>query len=82
MPVTSKGLGQTENQDVKATVHNHLSAIRDLVHCVDREGSPKCGLDEGTETVSFVSSVFESHRLGGSQVLLPLETRKNPLSLF
>jgi predicted dehydrogenase len=82
VPLSSGGLGKTETHDVKATVHNHLAAIRDLVHCVDRGGSPKCGLHEGTETVSFVSSVFESHRLGGSQVPLPLETRKHPLSLF
>ena len=82
IPLTSDGLGKNEPLDVKGTVHNHLSAIRDLVDCVERDGKPKCGLEEGMMTVSFVSSVFESHRLGGKSVTFPLQTRRNPLSLL
>jgi predicted dehydrogenase len=82
IPLTSGGLGKQEPADVKGTVHNHLSAIRDLVDCVERDGQPKCGLEEGTSTVSFVSSVFESHRLGSKSVTFPLKTRKNPLGLL
>ena len=82
IPLTSDGLGKNEPLDVKGTVHNHLSAIRDLVACVERDGKPKCGLEEGMMTVSFVSSVFESHRLGGKSVTFPLQTRRNPLSLL
>jgi len=82
IPLTSGGLGKTETNDIKGTVHNHLSAIRDLVDCVERDRKPKCGLEEGTSTVSFVSSVFESHRLGGKSVTFPLKTRTNPLGLL
>lgn len=81
-PLSSGGLGKTETKNIKGTVHNHLSAIRDLVNSVERDGKPKCGLEEGMSTVSFVSSVFESHRLGGKSVTLPLKTRSNPLSLL
>jgi predicted dehydrogenase len=80
--LTSNGLGNEETKNVKATVHNHLSAIRDLVNCVELDEQPKCGLEEATGTISFVSSIFESHRLGGKQVTLPLKTRSNPLSLL
>ena len=80
--LTSDGLGKTETQDIKTTVHNHLAAIRDLVVCAQRKKDPKCGLAEGISTVSFVSSVFESHRLKGEQVDFPLKTRHNPLSLL
>ena len=82
IPLSSGGLGKTETQDVKGTVHNHLAAIRDLVNCVQGDGEPKCGLAEGIRTVSFVSSVFESHRLEGKRVEFPLKTRVNPLSLL
>ena len=82
IPLTSGGLGKNEPLDVKGTVHNHLSAIRDLVDCVERDGKPRCGMEEGMMTVSFVSSVFESHRLGGKSVTFPLQTRRNPLSLL
>ena len=80
--LTSDGLGKTETQDIKTTVHNHLAAIRDLVVCAQRKKDPKCGLAEGISTVSFVSSVFESHRLKGERVDFPLKTRHNPLSLL
>ena len=80
--LTSGGLGKTETQDIKTTVHNHLAAIRDLVVCAQRKKDPKCGLAEGISTVSFVSSVFESHRLKGERVDFPLKTRVTRCRFF
>ena len=77
IPLTSSGLGKPEMRDIEGTVRNHLAAIHDLIHCLERGGSPICGLEEGTSTVSFVSSVFESYRQGGKVVGFPLE-KQNP----
>lgn len=80
IPLTSSGLGKPEMRDIEGTVRNHLAAIHDLIHCLERGGSPICGLEEGTSTVSFVSSVFESYRQGGKVVGFPLENRTHPLA--
>ena len=40
------------------------------------------GFAEGIATVEFVSSVFESHRLHGANVAIPLKTMTNPLLLL
>ena len=80
IPLTSSGLGKPEMRDIEGTVRNHLAAIHDLMHCLERGGSPICGLEEGTSTVSFVSSVFESHIQGGKVVGFPLENKTHPLA--
>ena len=79
IPLTSSGLGKKEREDIDGTVRNHLAALIDLIHCLENGAEPLCGLDEGTSPVSFVSSVFESHRQGGKEVNLPLTSRGNPL---
>jgi hypothetical protein len=75
----SSGLGKKEREDIDGTVRNHLAALIDLIHCLENGKEPLCGLNEGTSTVAFVSSVFESYRHGGKDVHLPLTSRGNPL---
>ena len=82
IPITSAGIGKPELRDIRGTVHNHVAATRDLLASIDNNRSPICGLAEGISTVEFVSSVFESHRLQGASVIIPLKTRVNPLALL
>ena len=82
IPITSAGIGKPEPCDIRGTVHNHVAATRDLLASIENKRSPICGLAEAITTVEFVSSVFESHRLKGASVGIPLKTRNNPLALL
>ena len=46
----------------------------------DRE--PLCGARNGATTVGMICAVFESHRLGGLRVPLPMKTRGNPFEML
>ena len=82
VPLTSAGVGKAETADVRGTVRNHFAVVRDLLDTIEKDRPPLCGLAEGVVTVEMVSSVFESHRLGGRLVTIPLKNRKHPLSLL
>ena len=83
VPLTSGGLGVVEPlKDIKQLVAGHLLPARDLLDAVRDRRDPLCGLAESTTTIEMIASVFESHRLRGRRVSLPLETRVNPLSLM
>ncbi len=82
IPVTSAGVGKPEPHDVRGTIHNHVSAARDLVAAIQEDRSPLCDLEAGRMTAEFACSVFESHRLGGQTVKMPLRNRVNPLTLL
>jgi predicted dehydrogenase len=82
IPITSAGIGKPEPDDVRGTLHNHVAATRDLLASIENNSLPVCGLAEGITTVEFVSSIFESHRLQGARVTIPLKTRVNPISLL
>ena len=82
LPVSSAGVNKSEPQNIRGTIHNHVTATRDLLASIEQERSPKCDLEAGRMTVEFVCSVFESHRFGGKAVTIPLETRINPLTLL
>ena len=82
IPVTSAGVGKPEPHDVRGTIHNHITAARDLLAAIKEDRSPLCDLEAGRMTAEFACSVFESHRLGGQTVKMPLKTRVNPLTLL
>jgi predicted dehydrogenase len=82
IPVTSVGVGKPEPHDVRGTIHNHVAAARDLLAAIQENRSPLCDLEAGRMTAEFACSVFESHRLGGQTVKMPLETRVNALTLL
>jgi len=82
IPVTSAGVGKPEPHDVRGTIHNHVAAARDLLAAIKEDRAPLCDLEAGRMTAEFACSVFESHRLGGKIVKMPLKTRVNPLTLL
>jgi predicted dehydrogenase len=83
VPLTSGGLGVVEPlKDIKQLVAGHGLPARDLLASIRDGRDPLCGVGEATIIVEMIASVFESHRLGGGRVSLPLHSRVNPLSLM
>ena len=82
IPISSAGVGKPEPHDVRGTVHNHIAAAKDLLAAIKEDRPPLCDLEAGRMTAEFACSVFESHRLGGKSVAMPLKTRVNPLTLL
>jgi predicted dehydrogenase len=82
VPVTSAGVGKAEPREIRGAIHNHVAAARDLLAAIKEDRPPLCDLEAGRMTAEFACSVFESHRLGGQSVAMPLKTRVNPLTLL
>jgi predicted dehydrogenase len=83
IPITTAGIGKPEPiTDIKEQVGGHLVAARDLIAAIRENREPLCGVNDGRLTVEMISSIFESHRLNGLRVPLPLKTRQNPLTLL
>lgn len=79
--ITSGGLGQPEPMaDVKEQSGGHLIPGRDLIAAIRENREPLCSAQDGRVTVEMISAVFESHRLGGQRVAIPLTNRQNPLA--
>ena len=51
------------------------------MHAIEEDRQPEASVYEGRVTVSMITAVFESQRLG-RPVSFPLETRVNPLTLL
>ncbi len=82
-PISTAGVGKLEPlADLGAQVAGHLTAAQDLLAALREDRQPLCNASEARTTVEMICAVFESHRLNGQRVRLPLETRKNPLSLL
>ncbi len=80
-PITSGGLGEPEPMaDVKEQSGGHLIPGRDLIAAIREDREPLCSAADGRVTVEMISAVFESHRLGGQRVAIPLTNRQNPLA--
>lgn len=79
--VSSKGWDQPE--DLKGPLYDtrHMLAVTDLITSIEKDHEPKCGMYEARGVVEVIASIFESHRQGGP-VKLPLENRKNPLTML
>ena len=59
----------------------HTLGILDLLEAIQDGREPKCGMLEGRGVVEMIAACFESHRQG-QPVEMPLENRKNPLTLL
>lgn len=80
-PITTGGIGQPEPiANLGKNVGGHLTAAADLISAIRENREPLCNGEEGRTTVEVVAGVFESHRLGGARVALPLADRGNPLA--
>lgn len=83
VPLTSGGLGVVEPlKDIRQMVAGHGLPARDLLDSIRERREPLCGIEAARTITEMISSVFESHRLGGKRVPLPLQTRVNPLTLL
>ncbi|MEW6303871.1 MAG: Gfo/Idh/MocA family oxidoreductase [Verrucomicrobiota bacterium] len=81
--ITTAGVGKPEpiaNLDKQMSAH--LIPGRDLIAAIREGREPLCNVRDGATTVEMICAVFESHRLGGARVTLPLKTRQNPFTLL
>jgi predicted dehydrogenase len=83
VPISSAGIGEPEPiENLKELCGAHILAGQDLIAAIKEDRDPLCSAQEGRTTIEAISAVFESHRLGGQRVTLPLKTRQNPLTLL
>lgn len=83
VPITTGGVGKPEPvKDLGKLVSSHEVAGRDLISAMQENRAPLCDAEQGRQTIELISAIFESHRLGGQRVTLPLKTRVNPLTLL
>jgi len=79
--VTTAGVGKPEpNADLGKLMAEHLIPGRDLIAALREDRDPLCSARDGVTTIEMISAVFESHRLGGQRVTLPLTTRQHPFA--
>ena len=82
VPISSNGVGESETLPQTGLHGGNLLAANDLLNCFEHpDRQPRCSMYDGRWTVEMIAGVFESHRSGGP-VTLPLEQRRNPLSLL
>ena len=79
--VSSRGWNKPEPLKGPEYDHRHTLALRDLLQAIEQDRQPRCSVYEGRGGIEMIAAVFESHRQG-APVPLPLENRKNPLSML
>lgn len=83
VPISTAGPGKPEPMtDLVDNVASHLLTVRDLIAAMREDRAPLCSAQDGRVTVEMICAVFESHRLGGQRVTLPLQKRVNPLAML
>lgn len=81
IPITTGGVGVVEpDPDGIHRVQHHDAAAMDLIESIEAGRQPLCDASEAAVTVEMICSVFESHRLGGRAVSLPMTERSHPLT--
>jgi predicted dehydrogenase len=81
VPVSSAGIGKPEpTADIAKQVAGHLLAGRDLIAAIQENRDPLCSVKDGRVILEMIMGVFESQRLQGRRVTLPLKDRGNPLA--
>jgi predicted dehydrogenase len=81
VPVTTAGIGKPESiANLGRLMSAHTIPGRDLIAAIREQREPLCNARDGALTVEMICAVFESHRLAGQRVTLPLATRENPLT--
>ncbi len=80
VPITSGGIGKPEPMaDIKG-VMEHVVGLRDLIAASKDNREPLCSAKDARVALEMVLGVFESHRLNGARVELPLKSRENPIT--
>lgn len=80
VPISGAGVGKPEAAGVAADLAAHVIAGRDLLAAMADSRPPLCDGAAGAMTVEMICAAFESHRLGGQRVALPLAARTHPLT--
>lgn len=81
IPITTAGLGKPEPiADIRKRVGGHVGAGRDLIAAVKENREPLCSAKDARVALEMITGVFESHRLQGQRVGLPLKDRGQPLT--
>jgi len=79
--ISTAGLGQPEPKaEAVKEVMAHLTAGLDLIAAIRENRQPLCSAHDARTTVEMIAAVFESHRLQGQRVTLPLADRGSPLA--
>jgi predicted dehydrogenase len=82
-PISTAGIGKPEPvANIGKQVMGHLTGAQDLIAAMRDNRQPLCNAEEGRTTIEMICAVFESNRLNGQRVTLPLKTRVNPLGLL
>ena len=78
-PISSLGVGKPEP---KGAGHgsNHVAVV-DLIDAIEKDRQPISSVYDARAATEMIVSVFESHRQG-RPVAVPLENRRNPLTLL
>ncbi|MGE3409402.1 MAG: Gfo/Idh/MocA family oxidoreductase [Pirellulales bacterium] len=79
--VSSAGIGQPEPLADGGLGGGNVMAVQDLIAAIEEDRQPLCGIYEGRGSVEMIAAIFESQRLG-KQVAMPLENRRNPLTML
>lgn len=83
LPITTAGIGKPEPiAHLGKKLSSHETAGLDLIAAIQENRAPLCDAVQGRQTIEMICAVFESHRLNGQRVTLPLKTRVNPLTLL
>lgn len=81
VPITSAGIGKPEPiADLKTLVAAHILPGRDLIASIRENREPLCSVKDARVVLEMIMGVFESHRMNGQRVTLPLKDRGHPLA--
>jgi predicted dehydrogenase len=79
--ITSAGPGKPETLKDVTPHHGNVIAVKDLIEAVEKDRKPIADITEARTALEMVVAVFESQRRG-TPVKIPLENRKDPLSML
>ncbi len=79
-PVSSIGINKPEEDpQMYSNLMNHRIPILDLISSIQSHQQPLCNASEGLDTMEAIMAIFESQRLDGARVPLPLHSYENAL---
>lgn len=81
VPITTAGIGKPEPlETMRKLVGGHVAPGRDLLAAIAEGREPLCSAKDARVTLEMTMGIFESHRLHGQRVELPLKDRQHPLA--
>jgi len=81
IPVSSAGAGEPEPLADGGLHAGNVLAVKDLIAAVEEDRQPVSSMYEARTATEMIVAVFEAQRLG-RPVKLPLENRRNPLTML